>query len=43
MVFAYALAGRSDIDFDKKPICKESDGNDVFLTNIWPDTEDIHN
>jgi aconitate hydratase len=42
MVFAYALAGRSDIDFDKEPICKGSNVNDAFLTEILPDREEIH-
>ena len=43
MVVAYALAGRCDIDFDKEPIGKGSDGNDVFLRDIWPDREEVQN
>jgi aconitate hydratase len=36
LVVAYALAGRCDIDFEKEPIGKASDGSDVFLKDIWP-------
>lgn len=41
MVVAYALAGRCDIDFDKEPIGKGSDGKDVFLKDIWPTREEV--
>ena len=36
LVVAYCLAGRCDIDFETEPIGKGSDGNDVFLKDIWP-------
>ncbi|MEM9728423.1 MAG: aconitate hydratase AcnA [Myxococcota bacterium] len=41
LVVAYALAGTMDIDFETDPIGKGSDGNDVFLRDIWPSHEDI--
>ena len=41
LVVAYALAGRFDIDLTKEPLGKGSDGADVFLSDIWPDGEDI--
>ncbi len=36
LVIAYALAGTTDIDFDKEPIGKDKDGNDVYFKDIWP-------
>lgn len=36
LVVAYALAGRTDIDFETEPI-----GNGVFLRDIWPTNEEI--
>ena len=41
LVVAYALAGRIDIDLVNDPIGKGSDGNDVFLRDIWPSTAEI--
>jgi aconitate hydratase len=41
LVVAYALAGRCDIDFEKEPIGKGSDGKDVFLKDIWPSRSEI--
>lgn len=37
LVIAYALAGTMDFDFDTEPLGQDKDGNDVFLTDIWPD------
>ncbi|MCB1171757.1 MAG: aconitate hydratase AcnA, partial [Leptospiraceae bacterium] len=42
LVVAYALAGTMDIDLVKDPLGKGKDGNDVFLKDIWPSTEEIH-
>ncbi|MGV0792305.1 aconitate hydratase [Mycolicibacterium sp. XJ1819] len=42
LVIAYALAGTMDFDFDASPLGKDSDGNDVFLRDIWPSTKDIN-
>ncbi len=41
LVVAFALAGRVDIDFDREPISKTSDGKDVFLTDIWPSSKEV--
>ena len=41
LVVAYALAGTMDIDFENEPIGKGSDGNDVFLRDIWPSHQEI--
>lgn len=42
LVVAYALAGTTDIDLDNEPLGKDNDGNDVFLKEIWPTSEEIH-
>lgn len=39
LVVAYALAGRIDIDFEKEEIGTDSNGNKVFLKDIWPTRE----
>jgi len=36
LVVAYALAGRIDIDFDTEPLGTGSDGQPVFLRDVWP-------
>lgn len=41
LVVAYALAGTTLIDFETEPIGKDSDGNDVFLKDIWPSRESV--
>jgi aconitate hydratase len=41
LVVAYALAGRCDIDFEKEPIGQDTDGKDVFLSDIWPTREQV--
>lgn len=41
LVVAYALAGTVDIDLSNEPLGKGSDGNDVYLRDIWPTTEEI--
>ena len=41
LVVAYALAGRTTIDFDSEPIGQDQEGNDVFLADIWPALDDI--
>ena len=38
---AYALVGRMDFDFESEPIGTGSDGEDVFLHDIWPSAEEI--
>lgn len=41
MVIAYTIAGTMDFDFATQPLGQDQDGNDVFLTDIWPSTEEI--
>jgi aconitate hydratase len=38
---AYALAGTMDIDLAKEPLGQDTDGNDVFLRDIWPSEEEV--
>jgi aconitate hydratase len=42
LVIAYALAGTMDFDFESEPLGKDTDGNDVFLKDIWPSQNDIN-
>ncbi|MBK8173385.1 MAG: aconitate hydratase AcnA [Sandaracinaceae bacterium] len=41
LVVAYALAGTTDIDFDKDPIGNGKDGKPVFLRDIWPTQKEV--
>ncbi|MEJ4100069.1 aconitate hydratase [Corynebacterium mastitidis] len=41
MVIAYAIAGTMDFDFETQPLGQDQDGNDVYLKDIWPSTEEI--
>jgi aconitate hydratase len=41
LVVAFALAGNVDTDLSKDPIGKGSDGNDVYLKDIWPSLGEI--
>jgi aconitate hydratase len=41
LVVAYALAGRMDIDLLNEPLGQGSDGNDVFLKDIWPTSAEV--
>ncbi|GAB2782361.1 aconitate hydratase AcnA [Amycolatopsis magusensis] len=41
LVIAYALAGTMDFDFESQPLGQDGDGNDVFLKDIWPSTQEI--
>ncbi|MBK5233225.1 MAG: aconitate hydratase [Thermoleophilia bacterium] len=41
LVVAYALAGRMDIDITVDPLGEDGDGNPVYLSDIWPGTEEI--
>jgi aconitate hydratase len=42
LVVAYSLAGRMDIDLLEEPIGQGDDGNDVFLHDIWPTSQEIN-
>ncbi|TPW70881.1 aconitate hydratase [Schumannella sp. 10F1B-5-1] len=41
LVVAYALAGSMNFDFDTDSLGKGSDGQDVYLKDIWPDTAEV--
>lgn len=41
LVIAFALAGRVDIDLDHDPIGTGSDGQPVFLRDLWPSSAAI--
>jgi len=41
LVVAYALAGTMDFDFDTEPLGQGTDGQDVFLRDIWPDPVEV--
>ncbi len=41
LVVAYALAGRMDIDLLHEPLGEGSDGKPVYLSDIWPSTEEV--
>jgi aconitate hydratase A / 2-methylisocitrate dehydratase len=41
LVVAYALAGRMDIDLATEPIGVGSDGESVFLADIWPSAGEV--
>ncbi|MEP3347754.1 MAG: aconitate hydratase AcnA [Litoreibacter sp.] len=41
LVVAYALAGTLDINLATDAIGQDQDGNDVYLKDIWPSTQEI--
>ncbi|ALG84811.1 aconitate hydratase AcnA [Gordonia phthalatica] len=41
LVIAYALAGTMDFDFETQALGQDTDGNDVFLKDIWPSAQEI--
>ena len=41
LVVAFALAGRVDLDLSKDPMGEGSDGNEVFLRDLWPTLQEI--
>jgi aconitate hydratase len=41
LVVAYALAGSMDVNLTSDPIGKGKDGQDVYLRDIWPTSQDI--
>jgi len=42
LVVIYAIAGRIDIDFSTESLGTDSEGNPVFMQDIWPDGEEIN-
>jgi aconitate hydratase len=41
LVVAYALAGRMDIDLTSEPLGTDSDDQPVYLSDVWPSSEEI--
>jgi aconitate hydratase len=41
LVVAYSLVGRMDIEWDEEPIGVGSDGEDVYLRDIWPSAQEV--
>ncbi|MFH5210255.1 aconitate hydratase [Antrihabitans spumae] len=41
LVIAYGLAGTMDFDFENDALGQDTDGNDVFLKDIWPSAQEI--
>ena len=41
LVVSYALAGSVDVDLVNEPLGKDREGNDVFLREIWPSSDEI--
>jgi aconitate hydratase A / 2-methylisocitrate dehydratase len=41
LVVAYALAGSMDLDLYHDPLGQDSDGNDVFMKDIWPTAAEV--
>lgn len=41
LVVAYALAGTMDVDLFNDPLGQDTDGNDVFLRDIWPSPTEV--
>ncbi|MGO1955873.1 aconitate hydratase AcnA [Microbacterium sp.] len=41
LVVAYALAGSMHFDFDSDALGKDSDGNEVFLKDMWPSPDEV--
>ncbi|CAH8381886.1 unnamed protein product [Eruca vesicaria subsp. sativa] len=42
LVVAYALAGTVNIDFETEPIGTGKDGKNVYLSDIWPSSEEVN-
>jgi len=41
LVVAYALAGSMDVDLYDEPLGQDTDGNDVFLADVWPSAQEV--
>jgi aconitate hydratase len=42
LVVAYAIAGRMDLDLYNDPLGQDGDGNPVYLKDLWPSQQEIH-
>ena len=41
LVVVYALAGTMDIDLTAEPVGQDKNGNDVFLKDLWPTSQEV--
>ena len=41
LVIAYALAGTMDFDFENDALGTDSEGNEIFLQDIWPSPDEV--
>ncbi|WP_110205795.1 aconitate hydratase AcnA [Nocardioides daejeonensis] len=41
LVIAYALAGNMNVDLFNDPLGQDTDGNDVFMRDIWPSPQEV--
>ncbi|WP_438855623.1 aconitate hydratase AcnA [Agromyces sp. M3QZ16-3] len=41
LVIAYSLAGTMNFDFENDPLGTDSEGNEVYLKDIWPDASEV--
>jgi len=41
LVVAYAIAGSMKVDITTEPLGQDTNGNDVYLKDIWPSNEEI--
>ena len=41
LVVAYALAGSMDLDLNNEPLGTDTDGQPVYLRDIWPTSQEI--
>jgi aconitate hydratase len=42
LVVAFAIAGRVDLDLSSDPIGTGNDGEEIYLRDVWPTTEEIN-
>lgn len=42
LVIAYAIAGNMNVDIFNDPLTNDKDGNPVYLKDIWPTNQEIH-
>ncbi|MFV0513992.1 MAG: aconitate hydratase AcnA [Jhaorihella sp.] len=42
LVVAYALVGDMNVDIANSPLGQDKDGNDVYLKDLWPSSEEIN-
>lgn len=41
LVIAYSLAGSMDFDFETESLGQDTEGNEVYLRDIWPDPTEV--